>query len=387
MGCKVKKVLVTGSKGFIGKNLLEALSKRKEIIVYSVDVDDDSRVLTSALKEVDIIYHLAGVNRPEKEEDFIQGNIGSTQAILSILSDINKTPSIIMSSSTQAGLNNPYGLSKKKAEDLLFGYSEKTGSSVYVYRLTNVFGKWCRPNYNSVVATFCHNIANGLDITLSDRAKEVQLVYIDDVVKNFLNYLTDYPMGASHEYLTVSPVYNISLGDLADKIYEFRDIRTSLVIPDLSDNFTKCLYATYISYLPIDKFSYALDQRVDQRGELAELLKSLHFGQIFVSRTRPGITRGNHYHHTKVEKFVVLEGEAIIRFRSIKPEVSGQKSEVIEYTVFGKEFKVVDIPPGYTHSIENIGANDLIVLFWADEVFDFSSPDTFFMPVLQEKES
>ena len=251
----------------------------------------------------------------------------------------------------------------------------KTGASVFVFRLPGVFGKWCRPNYNSVVATFCHNIARDLPIAISDPAREIELVYIDDVVRAFIDIMDGRLPASEGKYFIAEPTYRISLGVLAKTIQSFRDSRVSLALPDMSDPLIRALYATYVSYLPADTFAYALNQRIDPRGELAELLKSHHIGQIFVSRTRPGITRGNHYHDTKVEKFLVLEGNAMIRFRHI------MAGDVIEYPVSGCEFRVVDIPPGYTHSIENVGKTDLIVLFWADEVFNPDMPDTFGMDV------
>jgi UDP-2-acetamido-2,6-beta-L-arabino-hexul-4-ose reductase len=368
----VKTVLVTGSKGFIGKNLIESLSRQKDVEIYEFDVDDDMSILTSALKEADLVFHLAGINRPKNDEEFIQGNTVSTQTLLSILDDLNRTPTIVMSSSVQAELSNPYGVSKKKAEDLLFEYGERTGASVYVYRLTNVFGKWCRPNYNSVVATFCHNIANGLEISISDRAREIQLVYIDDVVESFLNILEKCPEISPRKHLTISPAHKITLGSLADRIYQFRDMRKSLVIPNLSEYFTRCLYATYLSYLSKDNFTYDLEKKSDQRGILVELFKSKNFGQIFISKTRGGVTRGNHYHNTKTEKFCVIQGKAVIRFRHIF------SNEVLSYHVSGDDIKIVDIPPGYTHNIENISDDELIVLFWADQIFDPDKPDTHF---------
>ena len=287
----------------------------------------------------------------------------------------SRTPLLVLSSSTQAALDNPYGLSKRQAEDAVFDFGRETGASVFVFRLPGVFGKWCRPNYNSVVATFCHNIARDLPIAISDPAREIELVYIDDVVRAFIGIMDGRLPVSDGKYCLAEPTYRISLGALAETIQGFRDSRVSLALPDMSDPFIRALYATYVSYLPADSFAYALTQRTDPRGELAELLKSPHIGQIFVSRTRPGITRGNHYHDTKVEKFVVLEGDAVIRFRHI---LGG---DVIEYPVSGREFRVVDIPPGYTHSIENVGQNDLIVLFWADEIFDPDIPDTFGMTV------
>lgn len=368
-------VVVTGAKGFIGKNLMEALSRQSDIKVHGFDVDDDISMLESALKDTDIIYHLAGINRPEKEEDFETGNTDFTQTILSLLEDIHRTPAIVLSSSTQAELNNPYGISKKKAEEILFEYGKKTGASVYVYRLTNVFGKWCRPNYNSVVATFCHNIAHNIDIFISDKAKEVELIYIDDVVDSFLQILKDKPKAVPCEYLTVRHTYKVSLGELAERIYQFRNIRKSLVIPDLSDDFTKCLYATYLSYLDKNDFSYNLEKKLDQRGSLVELIKSRHFGQIFVSKTHGGIVRGNHYHNTKIEKFCVIQGKALIQFRHIFSD------EVISYHVTGDDIQVVDIPPGYTHSIENHSDEVMIVLFWADQIFDPENTDTYYCEV------
>jgi UDP-2-acetamido-2,6-beta-L-arabino-hexul-4-ose reductase len=261
-----------------------------------------------------------------------------------------------------------------------------------------VFGKWCRPNYNSVVATFCYNIANGIPINISDPAHSVDLVYIDDVIDSFIQAMDGKLKPGNDGFYAVNKTHTITLGRLADTLHSFRKSRESLQLSDFSDPFIKCLYATYSAYLPTDNFAYSLDQRVDQRGELAELLKSSAIGQIFVSRTRPGITRGNHFHDTKVEKFVVLEGEAVIRFRHIGTdirgqgsssfakasadrEVGGQRAEIIEYRINGRDFKVVDIPAGYTHSIENIGSNDLIVLFWADEIFDPDKPDTYYEEV------
>jgi UDP-2-acetamido-2,6-beta-L-arabino-hexul-4-ose reductase len=372
---KFTTVLVTGSKGFIGKNLLEALSRQKNIKVYGLDVAEDISVLKSALREADIICHLAGVNRPEKEEEFTTGNTDSVKDIVSLLEEMQRTPAIIFTSSTQAAMNNPYGKSKKAAEDLLCEYGKKTGASVYIYRLTNVFGKWCRPNYNSVVATFCHNIANNLDINISDRAREIELIYIDDVIDSIINIIKNCPEVVPGEYLSVSPSYKINLGDIANRIYQFHDMRQSLIIPDMADNFTKCLYATYLSYLDQKDFAYALELKTDERGTLAELIKSRHLGQIFVSKTHGKIVRGNHYHNTKAEKFCVVQGDACIRFRHIL------SNEVITYRVSGDDMKIIDIPPGYTHSIENLSAGEMIVLFWADEIFDADKPDTYFVEV------
>ncbi len=369
---KMRTVLVTGSKGFIGKNLLEVLSRQKDIKVNGFDVDEDISVLKSALWQADIICHLAGVNRPGKEEEFTTGNTDSVKDIISLLEEMQRTPAIIFTSSTQVSMNNPYGKSKKAAEDLLYGYGKKTGASVYIYRLTNVFGKWCRPNYNSVVATFCNNIANSLDIYISDRTKEIELIYIDDVIGSILNIIKNCPEVAPGEYLSVNPSYKINLGDLADRIYQFRNMRQSLIIPDMADNFTKCLYATYLSYLDQKDFSYDLKLKSDERGTLIELIKSTHLGQIFISKTHGKAVRGNHYHSTKAEKFCVVQGEALIRFRHIL------SNEIITYRVSGDDMKIVDIPPGYTHSIENLSDGEMIVLFWSDEILNLEKPDTYY---------
>ena len=375
MSDKSMKVLVTGAKGFIGKNLLVALTRRVDVDIIEHDLDFPAGLLEEGLSKANVIYHLAGVNRPVRVEEFRSGNFDLTRQVCDTLRRLGRLPLIVLSSSTQAALDNPYGLSKRQAEEAVFDLGKETGASVFAFRLSGVFGKWCRPNYNSVVATFCHNIARNLPIAISDPAREIELVYVDDVIRAFIGVMDGRLPVSDGKYCLVEPTYRISLGALAEMIKGFRGSRGSLVLPDISDPFVRALYATYVSYLPADSFAYALTQRIDPRGELAELLKSPHIGQIFVSRTRPGITRGNHYHDTKVEKFVVLEGEAMIRFRHI---LGG---DVIEYPVSGREFRVVDIPPGHTHAIENVGQIDLIVLFWADEIFDPDIPDAFAMTV------
>lgn len=364
------KVLVTGAKGFIGRNLIVMLKRQSDIEVIEYDLDFPDGLLEEGLAKADVIYHLAGVNRPERIEEFTAGNFDLTRRVCDGLRQLGRAPLLVLSSSSQARLDSPYGLSKRQAEEAVFAFGRETGSSVFVFRLHGVFGKWCRPNYNSVVATFCHNIVHDLPITISDPAREIELVYIDDVVRAFIGLMDDRMPASDGKYCLVTPTYRITLGDLAEKIRGFRESRISLSVPDVNDPFAHALYATYISYTPTDSFSYALTQRTDSRGELAELLKSPHIGQIFVSRTRSGITRGHHYHDTKVEKFVVLEGDAVIRFRHI---LGG---DVIEYKISGHEFRVIDIPPGYTHSIANVGQNDLIVLFWADEIFNPDVQDT-----------
>lgn len=367
------KILVTGSQGFIGKNLVSHLARREDVEVLAIDQENGPEELSSAVAAADFVFHLAGVNRPQHEAEFRAGNAELTRQVCEGLAKAGSRAPIVLSSSVQAELDNPYGLSKRAAEAALTWYAGQGGRAV-VYRLTNVFGKWCRPNYNSVVATFCHNVAHGLAITISDPARELDLVHVDDVVRCFVAELAfDEPGLVSRE---ASPAFSVTLGRLAEFIRSFPQIRTNLQVPDFGDEFVRKLYGTYLSYLPAGAFAYELEKKCDNRGCLAEFVKAAAFGQIFVSRTLPGITRGNHYHHTKTEKFLVLEGEALIRFRHI---LSG---DVIEYPVHGEEFKVVDIPTGYTHSIENVGQGELVTLFWASEIFDPARPDTEFLKVL-----
>jgi UDP-2-acetamido-2,6-beta-L-arabino-hexul-4-ose reductase len=276
-----------------------------------------------------------------------------------------------LSSSIQATFDNPYGISKRKAEEILTQYAKKYGECVHIYRLPNVFGKWCKPNYNSVVATFCYNISHGLDISISDKNKKLELVYIDDVVNEFVKFFALPGYCEDSVYCEIGQKYEIILGNLAESIYQLRDIRSSLVVPDMADDLTRCLHATYLSYLEKDRFSCHLDVKTDQRGCLAELIKSRHFGQIFVSKTHEGVVRGNHYHDSKIEKFCVIQGEAVIKFRHVL------NGEVLSYTVSGQNIEVVDIPSGYTHSIENVGEGEMIVIFWANQIFDPGNPDTY----------
>ena len=369
-------VLVTGASGFVGQNLVTALRRRDDVDLITFDIHDPRSMLDEALLKVDVVYHLAGVNRPENEEEFALGNSGLTMDIVQYLQEHGKAPKIILTSSIQAAHDNPYGRSKKAAEYLLLNYNLSTGALVAIFRLPGVFGKWSRPNYNTVVATFCHNIARGLDICISDPDYEIELVYIDDVVAEFMRHLDDYGKPERQRY-TVPRTFRVTLGDLAERIRQLHAIRESLLIPDLADDFMKCLHATYLSFLPEDDFSYRVKMFTDERGWLFELVKSEHFGQIFVSKTLPGITRGDHYHDTKLEKFCVIQGQGIIRFRHI------HSKEILEYPVDDKSISVVDIPPGYTHSIENNGDTEMICLFWANQMFDPEVPDTYWEKVIQ----
>ncbi len=367
-------VLVTGSDGFVGKNLIAALQQLKNIEIRKFDITNTLGDLEEYLKEADFIFHLAGVNRPKEEKEFKEGNIDFTRNIISTLEKLGKKTPIVFSSSIQAKQKNPYGESKKSAEDALYEYSKKNKAEVFIYRLPNVFGKWCRPNYNSVIATFCYNISHGLDIKISDEKNEVELVYIDDVVEEFAGLIKSRPKAVKNP-LGVKRSFKITLGELANKIRGFKEIRKSLIVPDYSDDFTRFLYATYLSYLDVKDFSYKPEMKTDQRGNLTELIKSRQFGQIFVSKSHKGVKRGNHYHHTKIEKFCVIKGKAEIKFKNIL------NNEVISYPVSGELIEIVDIPPGYSHSIENTGEDELVVLFWADEIFNPEKTDTYFTEV------
>jgi UDP-2-acetamido-2,6-beta-L-arabino-hexul-4-ose reductase len=378
MGGREMTVLVTGARGFLGRNLCAALS-RTSAGVLAHDLDSPPGFVESAVPRADIIYHLAGVNRPERVEEFEIGNAGATRDLCSLLRAAGRTPRIILSSSIQAALANPYGQSKRHAEQALQRFCEDTGAEGVIYRLKNLFGKWGRPDYNSVTATFCHRVARDLPLEISDPARELDLTYVDDVVAAFLAELPS-PLSPGCHVADPLPSYRVTLGDLARRIESFRESRATLLAPDFTDPLNRCLYATYLAYLEEDDFAYPLDRKSDGRGALAEFVKSPPFGQLFVSRTRPGVTRGNHYHDTKTEKFLVVEGEGIIRFRRLGTE------EVLEYPVSGREFRVVDIPPGYTHSIENVGDGEMVTLFWACEVFDPGRADTHFEPVLRAPE-
>ncbi|PHC35527.1 capsular biosynthesis protein [Bacillus toyonensis] len=367
------KILVTGSEGFVGKNLVDRLSKIDNIEILCFTKGCSLSVLNDYLKQVEGIYHLAGVNRPQSESEFQEGNVELTKYIVDNLLKSDNKPWIVFSSSVQVELENPYGRSKKQAEDLLHSYHFETGASVNIYRLPNLFGKWCKPNYNSVVATFCHNIARGKAISIHDPEKYLELLYIDDLIDKFINLLQD---GFNKEiYPQIDRIYEISLKDLAEKINGFYNIRKTHTIPDLSDVFTKKLHATYLSYLEKNDFSYELEMKRDNRGFLAEIIKSNEFGQIFISSTKEDITRGNHYHHTKVEKFCVIKGEAEINFRDIYSESS------FSYIISEEKLEIVDIPPGYTHNIKNIGLGEMLVLFWANEIFNSEKADTFYLEV------
>lgn len=367
------KILVTGAKGFVGKNLCFFLKTHERVTLFEYDVDNGPEVLDEALRAADVIFHLAGVNRPLHPEEFETGNTGSIEKICGLLSEYEKTPTIVLSSSIQAGLKNPYGISKRKAEEVLKRFASKTGANCVVYRFKNLFGKWCRPNYNSVIATFCHNIANDLPIQISNPANEIDLTYIDDVVLALVGELDHNEKG--FRVANELPSFTITLGELGHLICSFRDVRSSLVVPDFSKPFVRSLYATYLSYLPTDQLGYPLKMNVDHRGSFTEFIRTPDRGQVSVNISKPGITKGEHWHNTKNEKFLVVSGQGVIRFRRIDDE------KIIEYKVSGDRLNVIDIPPGYSHNISNTGETDMVTVMWASEMFDSEHPDTFFEKV------
>lgn len=368
------KILVTGSKGFIGKNLIAELRNQNYNDIFEYSRESNESLLDEYCKEADFVFHLAGVNRPKDQSEFMDGNYGFTSTLLEMLKKHQNTCPIMISSSIQAELDNPYGISKKAGEDLLFEYSKETGAKVLVYRYPNVFGKWCRPNYNSAVATFCHNIAHGLPITVNDPNVVLNLVYIDDVMEELINALRG-SENAVGEFCEVPVIHTITLGEIVDLIYSFKKSREERSIPNMSNAFTKKLYSTYLSYLPENQFSYGLKMNVDQRGSFTEFIKTPDRGQVSVNISKPGITKGNHWHHTKNEKFLVVSGKGVIRFRKIDSD------EIIEYFVSGEKLEVVDIPTGYTHNIENLGDTDMVTIMWANEYFNPEKPDTYFLEV------
>ena len=373
----MRTILVTGSAGFIGENLIVRLQELNDIKIKSFDKDDNIETLKKYLQESDFIFHFAGVNRPKNVEEFEKVNAGLTTTLIKILEEVDNKIPIVITSSIQAELDNPYGQSKKMAEDALVKYAERNSMPVYIYRLPNVFGKWSRPNYNSVVSTFCYNISHNLEITISDPTQELELVYIDDVINEFVSLLNREVGDFSKHYYDIKRTFKVTLGGLAEKIFEIRDIRKTLIVPNFSDIFMKCLHATYLSYLDKDNLSYKMDSKEDNRGSFVELMKSKTFGQVSVSRSRKGVTRGNHYHNTKNEKFFVIKGKAVIKLRNILDD------KIIFYYVSDKKIEVVDIPPGYTHSIENLtdGDGEMLLLIWANEIFDPKNPDTYYCEV------
>jgi len=369
------KILVTGAKGFMGKNLVVELENRGYGDILAFDTDVNIERLDDFTRECEFVFHLAGVNRPPDESGFDAGNRGFTCELVQRLNQHGNTCPVVFSSSTQAELDNPYGRSKRAAEDLLLAHGADRGAKVMIYRLPNVFGKWCRPNYNSAVATFCHNIARDLPIQLNPADPEITLCYIDDLVNEFIAALEGKEHRRPDGFCSVPDVYTVRLHYIAELLQSFRRSRSELSIPDMGEPFTRKLYSTYLSYLPGDQFSYPLKKNIDARGSFTEFIKTADRGQVSVNISRPGITKGNHWHHSKNEKFLVVSGTGLIQFRRIDGE------ELLEYHVSGEKLEVVDIPPGYTHNIINLGQTDMVTIMWANEAFDPERPDTYYLEV------
>ena len=366
-------VLVTGSNGFIAKNLIQFLSEQADINVLTYNRDSNDNDLEQSVLSADWIVHLAGVNRPINEQEFIDGNVSLTQSIADILKHSNKTTPIILSSSIQAERDNAYGQSKLGGEQVLLELQKLQGNLVYICRLANVFGKWSRPNYNSAVATFCHNTANNLPIQINDPDALIRLVYIDDVVETFWRILKGSLIPEQH--FVITPEYQISVGDLADTLRGFKASRDSLITASVGTGLTRALYSTYLSFLRPSQFDYTVPRHGDERGVFVEMLKTPDAGQFSYFTAHPGITRGGHYHHTKTEKFLVISGKALFKFKHV---ITG---EYYELATSGEEARIVETVPGWTHDITNIGDKEMIVMLWANEIFDREKPDTYAMPI------
>lgn len=397
------KILVTGAKGFVGKNLCAQLNNIKEgkaknypveiEEVFEYDIDSSSEDLDRYCKEADFVFNLAGVNRPENPEDFKKGNFGFASTLLDTLKKHDNKCPVMLSSSIQATLigryaGHPYGESKKAGEELFFEYANETGAKVLVYRFPNLFGKWCRPNYNSAVATFCNNVANNLPIQVNDPSVELELLYIDDLVEEMILTLQgkehhcefdgiETVMTDDGRYCAVPISHKVTLGEIVKMLDKFRKMPETLGVPDLTPNgFEKKLYSTYLSYLPKENMIYDLKMNTDNRGSFTEIIRTANAGQMSVNISKPGITKGQHWHHTKNEKFVVVKGHGLIQLRKEGSE------DVINFEVSGDKIQVVEMIPGYTHNIINLSdTDDLVTLMWCNEPFDPSHPDTFFDPV------
>lgn len=381
------KILITGAKGFVGKNLCAQLNNIKNgkakcygsltiSEVFEYDLDSTVEDFDAYCKECDFVFNLAGVNRPQNQDEFMKGNFGFASLLLDTLKKYNNTCPVMISSSIQAALDNPYGESKRAGEQLMFQYANETGAKVLVYRFPNVFGKWCRPNYNSAVATFCNNIANDLPIQVNDPNVEMHLVYIDDVVDELIAALS----GNEHreiDFCVVPVVHTITLGGIVDLLYQFKEQPQTLTIPEIPENsFAKKLYSTYLSYLPKEKVAFPLKMNVDDRGSFTELIHTLNCGQVSINISKPGITKGQHWHNTKWEFFIVVSGHGLIQQRRI------DSNEVLNFEVSGDKIEAVHMLPGYTHNIINLSETEnLVTVMYCNEIFDSNKPDTYFLPV------
>lgn len=385
-------ILITGAKGFVGRNLVEALKNIRDgkdrvhdidvSDIYEYDIESSAEELDEYCAKADFVFNLAGVNRPKDQSEFMKGNFGFASELLDNLKKYKNTAPVMLSSSIQASLEgryagSEYGKSKLAGEDLFKKYSEETSARVLIYRFPNLFGKWCRPNYNSAVATFCHNISHDLPITVSDRNVELELLYIDDLVEEMLNALKNEENRGDDGYCYAMPTHKVTLGEIVDLLYSFKESRENLFVPDMTEgSFSKKLYSTYLSYLDPHNFSYKLKMNCDNRGSFTEILRTANAGQFSVNISKPGITKGQHWHHTKNEKFVVVKGHGLIQLREIGTD------EVVNYEVSGDEITVVDMIPGYTHNIINLSdTEELVTFMWANEAFDPNKPDTFFEEV------
>ena len=387
-------ILITGAQGFVGRNLASQLKNirdgkagnyavsGKELSIFEYDLNSSPEELDDYCRKADFVFNLAGVNRPKDPTEFMQGNFGFASTLLSMLRKHGNTCPVMISSSIQAALDNPYGESKRAGEQLLFDYARETGAKVLVYRFPNLFGKWCRPNYNSVVATFCHNIAHDLPITVNDPSIEIHLAYIDDVVDELIAALS----GREHregDYCYIPGSHRVTLGKIAELLHEFRRMPETLALPDTTNGgFEKKLYSTYLSYLPTDRFAYNLKMNCDQRGSFTEIIRTADRGQVSVNISKPGITKGEHWHHTKNEKFVVVHGHGLIQLSKVGTDKNGNAYPVVGYEVSGENIRVVEMIPGYTHNIINLSdTEELVTVMWANESFDPKKPDTYFEPV------
>ncbi len=366
------KVFITGSQGFIGRNLRVHLERMKtlEFVLFSRDCAVES--LATLLDGVEFIFHCAGANRPTDPAEFEVDNIELTRLLCDAVKNTGRAIPILFTSSTQVGNDTVYAGSKEESENVLIRFSEAFGNPVHLFRLPNVFGKWCKPNYNSVVATFCHNIARGIPIQVNDPDARLSVVYIDDVVRAFIAVMDS---GGTSKYLEVSPKYETTVGELAAKIESYKHSRSTLTIDRVGVGLERALYATYLSYLEPQDFKYSLKQNTDPRGSFVEMLKTHDSGQFSYFTAHPGVTRGGHYHHTKTEKFLVIRGTACFRFRHL---ISG---EFYELLTDGYTPEVVETVPGWTHDITNVGSDEMIVMLWANEIFDRENPDTYTQPV------
>ncbi len=367
------RVMITGANGFIGKNLQMHLREKGEVEIVAFNREHSEADLPALLDGVDWVFHLAGINRPEDPAEFVTGNAGLTQALCRAIKHSGRDIPVVYSSTIQVERDNEYGTSKRAAEDALLELNQSTGKPVYIYRLPNVFGKWARPNYNSAVATFCHNIVHDLPVQINDPDAVIKLVYVDDVVASFEALLKGAEQ--SMPFTSVEPVYEITVGKLVDQLRRFKATRDNLITEPVGTGLTRALYSTYVSYLPPERFTYTVPQHGDERGVFVEMLKTQDAGQFSFFTAHPGVTRGGHYHHSKTEKFLVIKGKACFRFRHM---LTG---EVYELHTTGNTPEIVETVPGWTHDITNEGDEELVCMLWANEIFDQDNPDTFSCPV------